>query len=126
MVGARIASLRPAPVIALTATATPRVQDDICEQLGLLGRCRFIHGFRRTNIAVEVAEAPPSRRAGIVREVLGQSARRPAIVYTPTRREADSLAEDLARASPRPRITPGWGPASATRRSAGSSTGART
>ena len=35
MLGERLPLLRPAPVIALTATATPRVQDDIGAQLGL-------------------------------------------------------------------------------------------
>src|SRR4029078_9739157 len=33
--GARLPGLRPAPIVALTATATPRVQDDIAAQLGL-------------------------------------------------------------------------------------------
>ena len=54
--------LRPAPVIAATATATPLVQDDICEQLGLEGPMRSIHGFRRENIAVEVVELTPTQR----------------------------------------------------------------
>ena len=95
LLGGRLPLLRPAPVIALTATATPRVQDDIVRQLGMTGGGRFIHGFRRTNIAVEVVEAPPSRRAELVRDVLADPAHRPAIVYTPTRREAESLAEEL-------------------------------
>jgi len=95
LLGARLPLLRPAPVIALTATATPRVQDDIAAQLGLSGNARFIHGFRRTNIAVEVVEAPPSRRAELVLAALADPAHRPAIVYAPTRREAGSLAADL-------------------------------
>ena len=95
LLGARLPQLRPAPVIALTATATPRVQEDVAAQLGLSGPGRFIHGFRRTNLAVEVAEAPPSRRGEIVIEVLSDPTRRPAIVYTPTRREADALADAL-------------------------------
>jgi DNA topoisomerase-3 len=95
LLGARLPALRPAPFIALTATATPRVQDDITLQLGLTNPGRFIHGFRRTNLAVEVFEAPPSRRAELVREVLAVPARRPAIVYTPTRRESTELAADL-------------------------------
>ncbi len=95
LLGARLPSLRPAPVIALTATATPRVQDDIKAQLGLTGDARFIHGFRRTNIAVEVLEAPPSRRAELVLAALADPAHRPAIVYAPTRREAAALAADL-------------------------------
>ena len=96
LLGARLPSLRPAPVIALTATATPRVQEDVCQQLGMAKAARFIHGFRRTNLAVEVAEAPPSGRGKIVQGVLSDPARRPAIVYAPTRRDAESLAEELS------------------------------
>ena len=97
LLGARLPSLRPAPVIALTATATPRVQDDVTTQLGLTRPGRFIHGFRRKNLAVEVTEALPSRRGEIVRELLADSTRRPAIVYTPTRKEATALAADLGK-----------------------------
>ena len=83
--------LRPAPVIALTATATPRVQDDIAAQLGLRHAERFIHGFRRTNIAIEVVEAWRRRCAATRwRRLLADPARRPAIVYAPTRKRGRS------------------------------------
>jgi len=95
LLGQRIPLLRPAPVIALTATATPRVQDDIAQQLGLAGRERFIHGFRRINIAVEVVEMRPSERRDAVRRILAEKERRPAIVYAPTRKEADALGAML-------------------------------
>jgi DNA topoisomerase-3 len=94
--GQYLPMLRPAPVIALTATATPRVQDDIAEQLGLIGPSRFIHGFRRTNLAIEVVEVAPSRRSALVCELLSDKARRPGIVYTPTRKQAESVAAELA------------------------------
>jgi DNA topoisomerase-3 len=94
LLGGRLPGLRPAPVIALTATATPRVQDDIAVQLGLTP-LRFIHGFRRENIAIEVARLTPSQRPEAVRRLLADSARRPAIVYVPTRREADDLGAGL-------------------------------
>lgn len=100
LLGARLPMLRPAPVIALTATATPRVQDDVTAQLGLTRPGRFIHGFRRKNLAVEVTEALPSRRAEIVRGVLSDPSRRPAIVYTPTRKEATALAGTLGKELP--------------------------
>ncbi len=100
MLGQRLPQLRPAPVLALTATATPLVQDDIAAQLGLEGSGRFIHGFRRTNIAVEVAELKPSQRRGAVLRVLADAARRPAIVYAPTRKEADALGEELHERMP--------------------------
>ena len=95
LLGRRLPRLRPAPVLALTATATPRIQDDIAAQLDLEGDQRYIYGFRRENLAVEVIQKRPSARAAIVAEVLGEEGRRPAIVYAPTRRETESLATRL-------------------------------
>ncbi|AKU97724.1 DNA topoisomerase III [Labilithrix luteola] len=97
MLGERLPLLRPAPVIALTATATPSVQDDIAEELGLSSSARFIHGFRRTNIGVEVISRPPGDRPDVVRRLLDDPARRPAIVYAPTRNESEELASALSR-----------------------------
>ena len=96
MLGQRLPQLRPTPVIAMTATATPLVQDDIARQLGLVTEDRFIHGFRRSNIGVEVVEASVGERARIVKEALAMSTRRPAIVYTPTRKETEALAAELS------------------------------
>jgi DNA topoisomerase-3 len=95
MLGERLPLLRPAPVIALTATATPRVQEDIVRQLEAGSASRFIHGFRRTNIAVEVVEMAPSQRAETVHRILDVDERRPAIVYAPTRKEAEGLGAML-------------------------------
>ncbi|MFL6192574.1 MAG: DNA topoisomerase 3 [Thermoanaerobaculia bacterium] len=95
LLGQRLPLLRPAPVIGLTATATPTVQDDIAAQLGLAREGRFIHGFRRTNLAVEVVEMRPSDRREAVGRILADRERRPAIVYAPTRKEADALGDAL-------------------------------
>jgi DNA topoisomerase-3 len=97
LLGERLPALRPAPVVALTATATPRVQADIAEQLALLSPRRFIHGFRRTNIAIEAAtvKAGADRSDAAVR-LLREAERRPAIVYAPTRRGAEELALSLS------------------------------
>ena len=100
LLGQRLPLLRPAPVIAVTATATPRVQEDIVRQLAIEGAERFIHGFRRTNLAVEVAELKPSARGAVVRRLLADPGRRPAIVYAPTRKESEALAADLAATLP--------------------------
>ncbi len=97
MLGQRLPLLRPAPIIALTATATPKVQDDICQQLGMPQAQRFIHGFRRTNIAIEVAELNPGERTDAVHKLISPPERRPAIIYAPTRKKAEETAEDLAR-----------------------------
>ena len=97
MLGERLPLLRPAPVIALTATATPTVQDDIASELRLSGARRFIHGFRRTNIGVEVVERNPKERGPLIQQMLGDSGRRPAIVYAPTRKVAEELAKALGK-----------------------------
>jgi RecQ family ATP-dependent DNA helicase len=97
MLGQYLPTLRPAPVIALTATATPLVQDDIAEQLGLDRPARFIHGFRRANIAIEVVEVAPSERPTLAFELLLDETRRPGIVYTPTRKQTESIAAQLGQ-----------------------------
>jgi RecQ family ATP-dependent DNA helicase len=96
MLGQYLPTLGPAPVIAMTATATPLVQDDIVEQLGIEHAARFIHGFRRDNLAVEVLELPPSQRSALTSELLQDETRRPAIVYAPTRAQATALAGELS------------------------------
>ena len=96
----RLRPLRPAPVIAMTATATPLVQRDIVDQLGNEQTEHFIHGFRRYNIAIEVAELPPAAREDAALRILKNAARRPAIVYAPTRKKAESLAARLAQQMP--------------------------
>ncbi|HWE84527.1 MAG TPA: ATP-dependent DNA helicase RecQ [Terracidiphilus sp.] len=87
---------RPAPVLALTATATPTVQADIIAQLGLVSPAKFIHGFRRENLAIEVVEVPVPMRAGIVCGILRDPTRRPAIVYATSRKQSEALAAELS------------------------------
>lgn len=96
LLGTRLPLLRPAPLVAVTATATLRVQDDILAQLGIPGAERHVHGFRRDNLAVETVELARSQRHERVGAILADAAARPAIVYTPTRREAENLAAALA------------------------------
>jgi len=97
MLGERLPLVRPAPVVALTATATPDVQEDILHQLGMLSPARFIRGFRRENLAVEVRELGSSARGEAIARILAEPARRPAIVYAPTRKEAEALADRLGK-----------------------------
>ncbi len=94
-IGQHLPALRPATVIALTATATPLVQNDIAKQLGLHTPKHFIHGFRRDNIAIEVVKAPLVSRSALAQEILTDPERRPAIIYAPRRRDAEALASEL-------------------------------
>jgi len=93
--GEHLPALRPAPIIALTATATPTVQQDIVAQLQLQNPALFIHGFRRSNLAIEVVEMSKPRRHEFTTNLLRDAAARPAIVYAPSRKSAEELAADL-------------------------------
>ncbi len=101
LLGQSLKGLRPSPVIALTATATTQVQQDIVAQLGLgfggAAPAVFIHGFRRENLAIEVVEVSKPKRAAFAAELLADPGARPAIVYAPTRKEAEMLAGELGR-----------------------------
>lgn len=94
---AHLQALRPAPVIALTATATPQVQRDIVSELALRNPAEFIQGFRRTNLAVEVVEVSKPRRIELARKLLSDPENRPAIIYAPSRKEAEALTSELNR-----------------------------
>jgi ATP-dependent DNA helicase RecQ len=100
MLGQYLPALRPAPVVALTATATTTVQRDILTQLGLTHALKFIHGFRRTNLAIEATEVPLPMRSALIAELLQNPAHRPAIVYAPARKRAEELATELKAICP--------------------------
>jgi len=100
MLGQYLPALRPAPVLALTATATPAVQADILTQLGMVKPQKFIHGFRRDNLAVEVVEVSMPERPAAICGLLAAAERRPAIVYATSRKQSERLAEELSRMVP--------------------------
>ncbi len=97
-----IASLGRPPVMAATATATPRVADEIASRLGLREPVSVRAGFDRPNLAFDVvslqgAGAVARKRAALL-HVLSDPAARPAIVYCGTRRDTDSVTELIAGA----------------------------
>ena len=81
------------PIMALTATATERVQQDIVEQLRLNDCRRFVSGFDRPNLTYRVEPAAGSWDAllGLLEERSGQSA----IVYCFSRKDTEELAARL-------------------------------
>jgi ATP-dependent DNA helicase RecQ len=83
-------------VLALTATASPPVRQEIGERLDLRDPLVIVHGFDRPNLHLSVEHHPdPGRRdQALVEAVAG--AELPGIVYTATRARAETLAEALA------------------------------
>lgn len=84
------------PLMALTATATRRVQEDILTNLGLADARRYIAGVDRPNLWLGLE--PCSKVIEKRGKVLELAARSDGstIVYVSSRREADELAELLA------------------------------
>jgi ATP-dependent DNA helicase RecQ len=98
--GQYLPQLRPAPIIALTATATPTVQRDIAAQLNLQSPVIFITGFRRSNLAVEVVELSKPQRSDFALKLLKDASSRPAIIYAQSRKDAEELATKLHKHFP--------------------------
>ncbi|MGN6613024.1 MAG: RecQ family ATP-dependent DNA helicase [Angustibacter sp.] len=83
------------PVVALTATASPPVRDEIRERLGLRDPAVVVAGFDRPNIdlRVELFSDADRQHAAVLDHVV--SAEGPGIVYTSTRRDTLELADVL-------------------------------
>ena len=83
-------------VLALTATASPPVRDEIVSRLRLEDPAQVVSGFDRPNLALEVQSFrdDEQRREAVVLRAMGEA--KPGLVYTATRRSAERYAEALA------------------------------
>lgn len=97
----RLREIVSAPVLAVTATATPAVRDDIARVLRMTDPCRVVTSFDRPNIRWLVAR----RRSGadriramarLIRRAPPECAERALIVYAPTRRLVVGVRRALA------------------------------
>ena len=89
----RLRELVDAPVIALTATATPKVAEDIMERLGFREKCLIKSGFERPNLSyiVRYCEDKLGQLLNICSSVAGTG-----IVYVRNRKKTEELASFLA------------------------------
>jgi ATP-dependent DNA helicase RecQ len=84
------------PVIALTATATPKVQSDIIKNLGLRNPNIFISSFNRTNLYYEIQ--PKVKKDQTIKSMvrfITQMTGKSGIIYTLNRKTTEELAEIL-------------------------------
>jgi ATP-dependent DNA helicase RecQ len=80
---------------ALTATATPKVQDDIIRLLRLPAQsARVVTGFNRSNLTFQVIyTSQPKAKLNALKELLIELKKGAAIIYTGTRRDAEEIAD---------------------------------
>ena len=92
--------LAPRAVMALTATATPRVSEEIIRQLGLADPVTVRTGFDRPNLSLDVirldGRGAVARKWAALEAGLGAGDGTPAIVYCGTRAATEEVAEGLA------------------------------
>jgi ATP-dependent DNA helicase RecQ len=99
-----IASLGRPPVMAATATATPRVAEEIAARLGLREWVSIRSGFDRPNLTFDVVsvegKGAMARKRAALLHVLGASTGPPAvpaIVYCGTRKDTEEVAASVAQ-----------------------------
>lgn len=84
------------PVIALTATATPKVQSDIVKNLGLRTPDIYISSFNRENLYYEIQ--PKLKKEQTIKNIvrfISQNKGKSGIIYTLNRKTTEELAEVL-------------------------------
>ncbi len=82
------------PVIALTATATPKVQHDIQKNLGMVDAAVFKSSFNRANLFYEVRPKTANTERDIIR-FIKQRPGKSGIIYCLSRRQVEEMAELL-------------------------------
>ena len=89
-----IGEISPRPIIALPATATPKVQHDIQKNLGMSHAAVFKSSFNRPNLQYEVRPKTEQIDREIIKYILSQG-RKSGIVYCLSRKKVDDFSEIL-------------------------------
>ncbi len=82
------------PIVGLTATATPKVQEDIIKNLGITDAQLFKASFNRPNLFYEVRTKTENIDADIIRFVK-QNAGKSGVIYCLSRKRVEALAQVL-------------------------------
>jgi ATP-dependent DNA helicase RecQ len=95
-------SLRPdIPILALTASATPTVLDDIAKNLQLVNPERMVHGFYRPNLYYQVETCTnEGEKNGWLFQALKQFPEGRALIYCGTRKVTEELSSELQSRMP--------------------------
>jgi ATP-dependent DNA helicase RecQ len=85
-------------VLALTATATPRVLDDICSGFDIAPQYAVRTGFYRPNLVLRATAVGADERDDALLSVLEEQPQGPTIVYVTLQRTAEEVARRLSEA----------------------------
>jgi len=86
------------PCLALTATATARVQTDLCKRLSLRDPFKLVTGFRRSNLALSVRLCQSRQEKLAALERLARETEKGTIlIYCATRRAVEEVADWLGQ-----------------------------
>ena len=88
-----IGQIQEAPIIALTATATPKVQSDIQKNLGMLNARVFKDSFNRENLYYEIRDKSNPKRDII--KFIKENAGKSGIIYCLSRKKVEEIAQLL-------------------------------
>lgn len=83
------------PILALTATATPEVRQDISKQLAMSQPQEIITGFGRPNLHFGIISTVDGYKKEVVLETIQKAPEASGIVYVSTRQRADELVNFL-------------------------------
>ncbi|MFL6557302.1 MAG: RecQ family ATP-dependent DNA helicase, partial [Bacillus sp. (in: firmicutes)] len=84
-------------VLALTATATPKVREDICDLLNIDEENTIITGFERENLSFTVIKGQD--RDKFIKDYLKKNDKEAGIIYAATRKNVDQIYEKLLKAN---------------------------
>ncbi|MDR7238293.1 DNA helicase RecQ [Neobacillus drentensis] len=84
-------------VLALTATATPKVREDICDLLDINEENTIITGFERENLSFTVIKGQD--RDKYLKDYLKKNEKEAGIIYAATRKNVDQIYEKLLKAN---------------------------
>ncbi|MDK2741385.1 MAG: ATP-dependent DNA helicase [Nitrospira sp. BO4] len=89
------------PCLALTATATTRVQTDLCQRLSLRDPFRLVAGFRRANLALSVHLCQSrGEKLTTLERLVRETEKGTILVYCATRRAVEEVAAWLGQSHP--------------------------
>ena len=85
-------------VLALTATATPQVSDDMARAFDIAGGDIVNTGFHRPNLELRVSSCTDAERPALLEQRIRERPAGPTIIYVSLQRHAEEVAERLVKA----------------------------